>query len=74
MKHLNNIVPYIKYTWSFSMTFVTYMLVRNMFTTNSYLWWPFKHWIQDHTFESVIVLSLIGYWMSIRCSKKRCRT
>jgi len=73
MKHLNNIVPYIKYTWNYSMFFVTYMLFRNMFTTNSYLWWPFKHWIQDHTFESVIALSLIGYMMSIR-SKKRCRS
>ncbi|QDP66904.1 MAG: hypothetical protein Unbinned4409contig1002_5 [Prokaryotic dsDNA virus sp.] len=70
MKHLSNIVPYMKYTWSFSMAFVTYMLFRNMFTANSYLWWPFKHWIQDHTFESVIVLSLIGYLMSLRCRKR----
>jgi hypothetical protein len=71
MKHLDKIVPYFKYGWTFSMTFVTYMLCRNMFTSNSFLWWPFKHWIQDHTFESIIVLSIISYVMSSKIKKRR---
>ena len=70
MKHLSNVGPIIGYVWHYTMVFISYMLFRNIFTSNSYLWWPFKHWIQDHTFESMFVLAIIGYLCRTRCSRK----
>ena len=61
MKHLSNTGPVVKYIWNYTMIFISYMLFRNMFTSNAYLWWPFKHWIQDHTIESVFILAVIAY-------------
>ena len=71
MKHLKHVIPCIKYTWSYSMVFVTYMLIRNLPTNNSYLWWPFNYWIEDHTFEAVIVLAVIAFMMPYRKASKR---
>ena len=64
MKHLiylKPVVRLIKHSWITAMLFITWTLFRNFFADNSYLWWPFKHWIQDHPFESLFIITFIGF-------------
>mgnify|MGYP003139718858 CR=1 FL=1 len=50
----------VRHAWTVTMCFITWSMFRNMWEANSYLWWPYKHWIQAHPFETVIVLLIIG--------------
>ena len=71
MKHLTYLKPiirFIKHGWITSMLFITWALFRNFFADNSFLWWPFKHWIQDHPFEALLTLTVIG-WVLIKREK-----
>jgi len=71
MKHLallKPIIRFFKHSWITAMLFITWALFRNFFADNSFLWWPFKFWIQDHPFESLLTLTVIG-WVLIRREK-----
>ena len=66
MKHFMNVS---KYAWTTTRVFISWVLFRNLFDTTSYIWHPYKYWIQDHAFESVIVLLFIAFVYSLRESK-----
>ena len=64
MKHLMYLKPVIKFfkhSWLTAMFFISWTLFRNFFQDNSFLWWPFRLWIQDHPFESLLTLTVIGF-------------
>lgn len=50
----------LKHAWTVTMIFITWSMFRNLWEANSYLWWPFRTWIQLNPFETVFTLLVIG--------------